>query len=132
MFGKYKFHFMKRLIILFSSCFFIAAASGQSTDKIAAKPDPDKKIQVVEASCGLCQFGLKIKDCSLAVRMDNKVYLVDGTSIDDHGNAHAKDGFCNAIRKAEVQGELVDNRFKATYFKLIDKPQNKEVKNSNQ
>jgi hypothetical protein len=53
------------------------------------------------------------------VRINGKCYFVDGTSIDDHGDAHAGDGFCEAIRKAKVQGEIVNNRFKATYFELI-------------
>jgi hypothetical protein len=28
-------------------------------------------------------------------------------------------GFCNAIRKAKVQGEIVNNKFVATYFELL-------------
>ncbi len=76
---------------------------------------------MVEASCGECQFGLEGKSCDLAVRIDGKSYFVDGTTIDEHGDAHAKDGFCKAVRKAEVQGEIVNNRFKATYFKLLPK-----------
>ena len=80
--------------------------------------DPSKKIQLVEAACGQCRLGLSGKSCDLAVRINGKSYFVDGTSIDDHGDAHAKDGFCEAVRKTEVQGEIVDNRFKATYFKL--------------
>ncbi|HYH13570.1 MAG TPA: DUF6370 family protein, partial [Flavisolibacter sp.] len=63
-------------------------------------------------------FKLPGQDCDLAVRINGKVYYVEGTHIDAHGDAHAKDGFCNAIRKAEVQGAVVDDRFKATYFKL--------------
>ena len=59
------------------------------------------------------------KACDLAVRIDGKSYFVDGTDIDQHGDAHAADGFCAAVRKAEVVGEIVDNRFKATYFKLL-------------
>lgn len=75
---------------------------------------------MVEASCGQCQFHMTgKKGCDLAVRIDGKAYFVDGTKIDDHGDAHASDGFCEAIRKAEVQGEIVDGRFKATYFKLL-------------
>ena len=54
--------------------------------------------------------------------IDGKAYFVDGTKIDDHGDAHAEDGFCEAIRKAEVQGKVVDGRFKATYFKLLPEP----------
>ncbi|RYY94530.1 MAG: hypothetical protein EOO11_17690 [Chitinophagaceae bacterium] len=76
-------------------------------------------MQVVEASCGKCQFGMKGDDCELAVRIDGKAYLVDGSSIDRHGNAHAADGFCNAIRKAEVTGSVVNGRFKATSFTLL-------------
>ena len=60
------------------------------------------KVQTVEASCGQCQFGMEGKSCDLAVRIDGKSYFVEGTSIDAHGDAHAKDGFCASIRKAEV------------------------------
>ena len=89
-------------------------------------PDSTKKIMEVEASCGQCKFGLQGTDCDLAVRIDGKAFYVDGTSIDEHGDAHAIDGFCNAIRKAKVQGEVVDNRFKATYFKLLAEPKKKK------
>lgn len=77
------------------------------------------KAQVVEASCGTCNFGLKGDDCALAVKIEGKAYFVDGTSIDDHGDAHAKDGFCESVRKAEVRGEVQNGRYKATYFKLL-------------
>ena len=108
---------MKSVLFLFAFSFSIAVASAQSKNSV---PDPKKKILIVETSCGQCQFGMKDKKgCDLAVRIDGKSYFVDGTSIDDHGDAHAKDGFCEAVRKAEVQGEIVDNRFKATYFKLV-------------
>ncbi len=79
---------------------------------------PAGKTQIVEAACGQCRLGLPGKGCDLAVRIDGKSYFVDGTDIDSHGDAHAKDGFCEAIRKAEVQGEIEDGRFKVTYFKL--------------
>jgi hypothetical protein len=71
---------------------------------------------------------LEGKGCTLAVRISGKSYFVDGTSIDEHGDPHAKDGFCEAIRKAEVQGEIVNNRFKSTYFKLVTPPANKDFK----
>ena len=99
----------------------------QKTDSKVATPDPNKKIQIVEASCGECQFKLPGKGCDLAVRIDGKAYFVDGTDIDSHGDAHANDGFCKAVRKAEVQGEVVNNRFKATYFKLVKDPGKKET-----
>jgi Family of unknown function (DUF6370) len=77
------------------------------------------KIQIVEASCGQCQFGMEGKSCDLAVRIDGEPYFVEGTSIDAHGDAHAKDGFCASIRKAEVIGTLKNNKFVVTYFKLL-------------
>lgn len=77
------------------------------------------KSQIVEASCGQCQFKMNGQGCDLAVRIDGKTYFVDGTSIDSHGDAHANDGFCAAVRKAEVVGKIVNNRFKATSFKLL-------------
>lgn len=80
--------------------------------------DMDQPVQLVEAACGMCQFGLTGTDCALAVRIDGKAHYVDGTDIDSHGDAHATDGFCNAIRKVEVQGKLVNEKFIATYFKL--------------
>lgn len=80
---------------------------------------------IVEASCGQCMFGLKTKKgCDLAVRIDSVAYFVDGSNIDDHGDAHANDGFCNAIRKATVQGAVVNGKFVATKFTLV--PNKKE------
>ena len=76
--------------------------------------------QIVEVSCGQCQFGMKgKKGCDLAARIDGKSYFVDGTTLDNHGDAHAKDGFCSTIRKAEVVGEVKNDRFVATSFKLL-------------
>jgi len=115
---------MKAIILSFILICTTVAVTAQEKTTAVSKPDPAKKIQVVETSCGQCQFGLKAKGCDLAVRVAGKSYFVDGTTIDEHGDAHAKDGFCEAVRKAEVQGEVVDNRFKVTYFKLL--PEEKE------
>ncbi len=79
-----------------------------------------QKTQIVEASCGQCQFGMKDKKgCDLAVRIDNKTYFVEGTKMDEHGDAHGHDGMCTTIRKAEVAGEIKDNKFVASSFKLL-------------
>ncbi|OWP64387.1 hypothetical protein CDA63_04145 [Hymenobacter amundsenii] len=91
----------------------------QSAPKASVAPDKTKSLQVVEASCGQCQLGLPGKSCDLAIRLNGHAYFLDGTNIDSHGDAHAKDGFCQKIRRAEVQGEVVDNRFVATYFRLL-------------
>ncbi|MEY3678325.1 MAG: hypothetical protein RI924_466 [Bacteroidota bacterium] len=86
----------------------------------STKPIPAvETAQEVEASCGICKFGMEGDDCALAVKIDGKPYYVDGTSIDEHGDAHGKTGFCNAIRKAEVMGRLENGRFKVTKFKLL-------------
>ena len=111
--------------------FFGSSVFSQKTDSTMMKPDAAKKIQLVEAACGECRFKLEGNGCDLAVRMDGKAYFVDGTDIDSHGDAHAKDGFCNAVRKAEVQGELVNNRFRVTYFKLLKDETKKDSKQQN-
>jgi len=75
---------------------------------------------IVEASCGQCLFDMKEKEgCDLAIRIDGKSYFVDGAHIDDFGDAHAEDGFCSAIRKAEVEGELKKSVFFAKSFKIL-------------
>ncbi|CAC9974202.1 DUF6370 family protein [Flavobacterium panici] len=103
---------MKKLIfVLF---LFVGIATQAQSKKVIDKPT------IVEASCGECQFGMKGKSCDLAVRIDGKTYFVDGTTIHDHGDAHSEKGFCNAISKALVTGEIVNNRFKATSFTLVN------------
>lgn len=92
---------------------------------ISANAQDKPKTQIVEASCGQCQFGMEGKSCDLAVRIDGKSYFVEGTNIDSHGDAHANDGFCASIRKAEVTGTLKDNKFVVTYFKLLPISQKK-------
>ncbi len=116
---------MKIFIVLFFSSIQGLSIFSQNSSTIKITPDSTKKIDTLESACGQCQLGLPGTTCDLAVRINGKAYFVDGTTIDAHGNAHAKDGFCNAIRKAEVQGELVDKRFKVNYFKLIAKPETK-------
>jgi hypothetical protein len=113
---------------------FALPFKGYSQKNIATTtvPDPTKKILTVDASCGECNFDMQGKDCDLAVRINGTPYFVDGANIMDYGHPHAKGGFCLAVRRAEVQGEVVNGRFKASYFKLLDnKPaiDNKNKKN---
>ena len=74
---------------------------------------------VVDASCGQCQFDLPGSGCNLAVRIDCESYFVDGSEIDDHGDAHAAEGFCNAVRQARVTGHVENGRFASTQFELL-------------
>lgn len=112
---------MKTILSLLLASFIAIPAMSQDTGKSkTSTPDPKKKIETVEASCGQCNFAMKDKrGCDLAVRINGKAYFIEGTKIDDHGDSHAEDGFCAAIRKAEVQGEVKDNKYKVTYFKLL-------------
>ena len=84
--------------------------------------DSKTERQIVELSCGQCQFNLKSQDgCDLAVRINDKSYFVDGADIDAFGDAHDKNtGFCEVIRKAEVKGELINDRFQVSSVKLLD------------
>ena len=100
---------MKKILIL--SVLILAACSNK------------KEItQVAELSCGQCKFDLDSEDgCSLAVRIDDKAYFVDGFNIDDFGDAHdEKIGFCNVIRKGKVTGGIKDNRYIASAIELVE------------
>lgn len=107
---------MKSLVALLLCFGFLDAAAQQQGNLL---PDTTKRLWTVDASCGQCKFGLKGKGCDLAVRLNGKAYFVDGTAIDDYGDAHADDGFCKKVRKAEMQGGVVKGRFQASYFKLL-------------
>ncbi|WP_293786330.1 DUF6370 family protein [uncultured Pedobacter sp.] len=109
---------MKKLIFALLLGAFSVAANAQTSPQ---KPATSKVItkQVVDIACGECQFKMKGKDCELAVKIDGKSYFVDGKGIDDFGDAHGEHGFCNAVSKAEVTGEIVNNRFKAKEIKLL-------------
>ncbi|WP_339886096.1 DUF6370 family protein [Polaribacter vadi] len=98
--------------ILFLSIFMIAISCSNS-----------KEIkQVAEVSCGQCKFELDSEEgCSLAVRINEKAYFVEGFKIDDFGDAHDEHtGFCNVIRKAEVTGKVIDDKFVASSIELVD------------
>ena len=69
-----------------------------------------------------CIFGMKgVTGCKLAVEIEGKHYLVKGSSIDDHGDAHADDGLCNAAREAIVSGEVKEGMFVAEHINLLPK-----------
>jgi hypothetical protein len=98
---------------------------GQTTDSsVISKSDLGKETYTVKASCGKCKFGMTGKTCDLAIKFKGRSYYVEGAAIDDFGDAHADDGFCQAVREARVQGEVVNGKFVATYFELL--PQKKK------
>lgn len=107
---------MKTLSLILSFIFIVSAASAQSA---AGKLDPSKPTDTLDVACGMCQFEMKGEDCALAARLKDRSYYIEGTHIDSHGDAHAKDGFCNMVRRAVVQGGVAGDKYKVTYFKLL-------------
>ena len=97
----------------------VKAFSQDSTKNITVV-DKTQKVIRVDMACGQCQFHMAGKGCTLAVKIKGKTYFVEGAKIDDFGDAHAADGFCETTRKGEAQGKIVDNKFVATYMKLLE------------
>ena len=96
-----------------------------------SKPKPQSAMRVnliVDASCAKCQFDKKSdKDCLLAVEIHSEIYYVEGTTIDDYGDAHARDGFCNVVRKAHIEGVIDDSRFYLDKFRLLKYREKKKL-----
>lgn len=100
---------------------------GQVAGNLLAEPDPGQDLFVVETSCGECNFRLRGEGCDVAVRLPEGSFYVDGVGISEYGHPHDANGFCVAVRKAEVQGKVVDGRYKASYFKLLPVDSNKQL-----
>ena len=97
----------------------VAAVNLLPKDILTTVPENNTINGKVEASCGMCNFGMDSRDCSLAIRVGEISYNVTGTGMEDHGDSHAKDGFCNAIRIANVKGKVTKGKFKSESFALI-------------
>lgn len=110
---------MKIWLLLLALAFSGATAGAAHAQTAPKAHSASADTLLVDAACGQCRLGLPGKGCDLAVRVDGKPYFVTGTGIDAHGDAHARDGFCNAVRQARVLGQVVDNRFQVSYFQLV-------------
>ncbi len=111
---------MKQLLFLLTALLLTLGVSAKQQETDFSKKNPSKKTEIVEVSCGECKFKMKGAGCHMAIRMKGKSYFVDNASVDAFGDAHSKKGFCKAIRKAEVQGEILkSNRYQLSYFKFI-------------
>ena len=78
---------------------------------------------LVIASCGICNFdSRKSRSCSLFIKINNEIYPVNGTTVNDHGDMHAKEGFCRVKRIAYVSGNIKKGIFYSNIFKLIESP----------
>ena len=64
-------------------------------------------------SCGMCNFMNGDNDCALAIKVGRDVLSLKDVGIDDHGDSHAKDGYCNVIKKVYVEGRVRGKTFKA-------------------
>lgn len=112
---------MKKLLLGLLFLTILNTLHAQDTAKKKLVFNPKTPSYEVEATCGTCMFKMEGKGCFLAIKFKGKIYFVDGTDLDDHGDAHDPEGFCNAIKKAKVQGTVVKDRFVVTYFELIKK-----------
>ena len=101
---------MKQLATLFGIVLIASCGTVKETNQIR---------QTVRASCGICNFDMTGDACDLAVEINGKFYYTVGSGIDEHGDSHAEDGFCNAIRSAEVVGEIKHGVFYIESFKLL-------------
>ena len=86
---------------------------------VTAVPEDGNIEGIVITSCGTCKLGVKEGGCSLSVKIGDTVYPVKGTGIHDHGDAHASDGFCSAVRVAWAKGQMKENVFHSESFVLV-------------
>ena len=98
--------------------------SKKTSALVTSVPESGSIEGFVISSCGMCNFDYKKRrGCSLAIKIEDTVYSVKGTKINDHGDPHSEEGFCNAIRIAYVSGEIKKNVFHADSFTLIESPE---------
>ena len=106
------------MFILTTHLFAGCAAESHKPHEISGEAGPAQTMTVV-AGCSTCIFDMPgATGCKLAVKINGKAYLVTGSDIDDHGDAHAPNGLCNASRDAVVEGRIDGDRFVATRFTL--------------
>lgn len=104
------FNVKKTTAVILLIFFFSGYCNAQTNHSPIIQSD---SLYQAEVSCGTCLFKMKGEGCKLAVRIKEKCYFIEGRGIDDFGDAHAEDGFCNAIRSASVKGEVVKDVFVA-------------------
>ena len=104
---------MRKLGILVAGIALLSACATTSNQ------NKEEFTRVVDAACGECKFDMTGESCDLAVKIDDKFYFVEGSAIDEHGDAHAADGMCTAVRKAKVTGRIKGGIFVTSSFELI-------------
>jgi hypothetical protein len=116
---------MKKIILSVILMAFYLISFSQDIKKTKLVFDSKKETHHVETACGVCIFKMKGDGCKLAIRMNGKDYFADGTGIDDYGDAHDQEGFCNASSQANIQGKIIGDRFLVTYMELVKKEEKK-------
>ena len=129
-------HIVSSLIILILGTSFIFSGCGscagdskvivskKTSALVTAIPESGNIEGFVISSCGMCNFGYKkIRGCNLAIKIEDKIYPVEGTKIHDHGDPHSKEGFCSAVRIAYVSGKIKKDKFYSDSFTLIESPE---------
>jgi hypothetical protein len=111
-------------LLLVCICLTLVACDSPPRNQASISPKTNQMSNTIvnerlEVSCGQCQFGMQAAGCDLAVRIGGQSYFLDGTSIDDHGDAHSETGFCNCIREATVSGKLQGDRLVVEKFELL-------------
>lgn len=110
---------MKPLLSVLAICWFALVSGCERKPQTTITVNLDSPT-IVEAACGQCQFGMKgKKGCDLAIRYQGSALFMGGFKMDDLGDAHAKDGLCNVVRKAKVTGRSENGRFVAASFALL-------------
>jgi len=104
----------KSMKYLCMSLCLLAIGCGQESKPIKAISERE-----VDASCGLCHFGLTASACKLAVKIEGKAYFVKGVPPDDHEKMHSPGGYCMTIRKAKVSGRIEKGEFVALNYQLL-------------
>ncbi len=95
----------------------------KSNALITSIPKSGKVEGFAIASCGMCNFDYrKIKGCNLTIKIEDKVYPVEGSGMHDHGDPHGSEGFCFAVRVAYVSGKIKKGKFYSDSFALIESP----------
>ena len=106
-------------LLIIWTCLVMGIMSAKQVGPHFTHLNKKQKVYEVEASCGSCQFDMPGDDCQLAIKFQDKKYYVVGPNINDYGGSHATNGFCQVVRKAQVQGKVVQDKFVVTYFKLL-------------
>ena len=110
---------MKKIIYSLFITFLLIIDISTSAQQFSSNTHGMRVNLIVDASCAKCQFDKNDDECLLAVEINSEIYYVDGTTIDDHGDAHGSDGFCNVVRKAHVEGVIDGNKFLLDKFSLL-------------